>query len=246
MRLAEYKKMHEEEQSFFWHIGRRVLIEQLLKRFQSSLGPKPSALSLLDLGCGTGGNFPVLKKFGQVISCDIEPEALRFARRQFPKGKWLKADAVKLPFRNESFDVVTAFDLLEHLQKERAALKEWMRVLKPGGLLVLTVPAYQWLWSDHDRALGHKRRYTKASLEKSLRGARFKVLFLTYYNFLLFFVLALHRFLNRGHRQESYYPSVPRWANDFVGVPLASVDGWLASHTSLPWDSTVVAVAVKQ
>ncbi len=261
MKLAEYKRLDEQEESSFWHLGRRVLIESLLRKFVS---PSPSQLPhrsplmtemgsfassrqlrLLDLGCGTGGNFPVLSKFGEVVSCDLEETALLLAKQKFPQGKWMKADAQRLPFASRSFHLLTAFDLLEHLQAEEKALQEWRRVLKKGGLLFLTVPAHPWLWSEHDESLGHHRRYTLASLATLLKRANFRVIFGSYWLFLLFPLIVFQRLmLKLKKRGRSAYPSFPPFLNSLL-AGLLSLEGRLVPFLPLPWGSTVVVVAIK-
>jgi len=189
---ARLAKIRELEAWHFWFVGRRELVRGLLARH---LGPAPQRL--LDVGCGTGHLAGELLAAGhRVTAVDRLPEALAAARADTRDVGLLRADAGRLPLRSGAFDAVTMLDVLEHVD-DAAALVELRRVLRPGGVLVLTVPAAPWLWSHRDRAAGHLRRYTRKSLAAALAAGGFEPLELGPYQCALFPVVAASRLLGR-------------------------------------------------
>jgi SAM-dependent methyltransferase len=189
---ARLARIRELEGWHFWFAGRRELVRGLLARH---LGPAPQRI--LDVGCGTGRLAGELLAAGhRVTAVDRLPEALAAARAGTRGVGLLRADAGRLPLRAGAFDAVTLLDVLEHVD-DAAALAELRRVVRPGGLLVLTVPAAPWLWSHRDRAAGHLRRYTRTSLRAALAAGGFAPLELGPYQCALFPVLAASRLFGR-------------------------------------------------
>ena len=176
MNHDEYRKMRHLEETHWWFAARRDLLCRALDRYATRPG---SNLRLLDVGCGTGGTLERLKPYGVAVGVDLEPLALRFCReRGLPH--LVCASATALPFADNAFDVAVALDVLEHIPDHRAAAGEIARVLKPGGVLFATVPAYRALWSGHDDALMHQRRYVAREVSELLTGAGLRVEHLTY------------------------------------------------------------------
>jgi ubiquinone/menaquinone biosynthesis C-methylase UbiE len=185
MNPEEYGRMHELETHYWWFVGRRAIIRQQLQEIRNTdLAASP--LELLDIGCGTGANLPMLSEVagssGFVTALDYSPLALQFAAHEMNKQSeqkrsiaLLRGDATRLPFADNHFDVVTMLDVLEHVEDDLAAVSEIHRVLKPGGAFVLSVPAYQKLWSAHDEALHHFRRYEYHDLQSVLRQGGLQV-----------------------------------------------------------------------
>jgi ubiquinone/menaquinone biosynthesis C-methylase UbiE len=156
MKKTEYEQMSLREETYWWHVGRLSIVDSLLSKFD-----KKNENKILNIGCGTGGTIPILEKYGEVVNVDISSEALKFLRQKGYKGT--KVSGNGLPFEDNEFDFVVALDVLEHIDQDREALNEWHRVLKPGGQLMITVPAHAFLWSGHDVSLHHFRRYTTKS-----------------------------------------------------------------------------------
>lgn len=156
------------EDRYWWFVGRRAIVRRLLERF---LLTRDSSPRMLDLGCGTGANLVLFAEFGRVVGLDLGAEALRLAATRGTGAGLTEGVATRLPFVAGCFEVVACLDVLEHLDDEAGALREMRRVLRPGGTLLLSVPAYPWLWSEHDEALGHCRRYTHATLMRALAHA---------------------------------------------------------------------------
>ena len=161
MKHEEYERMYRFEDRYWWFVARRHLIISLLQ----TCYPKAGQLQILDVGCGTGAMLDDLKPFGDVVGADFSPEALQFCVTRGAPAALARADVRRLPFADGSFDVVTAMDIIEHIDDDKAAASEIFRVLKPGGRLLVTVPAFSSLWSEHDEALHHFRRYTTPHLK---------------------------------------------------------------------------------
>jgi len=174
MRPSELAKMFELEDTYWWFVGRRELVREMLLRAAPRLSTLDSRLSILDIGCGTGATLKAIADLGLVVGIDRSPEALRLCRQRGLR-ELLLADAEALPVASGSVDVVLALDLLEHIAADAAGVREFARVLKPGGLLLVTVPAIPWLWSEHDEALDHLRRYRARRLRRILVDAGFRI-----------------------------------------------------------------------
>ena len=191
--------MAELEARHWWFLGtRRVLLSELdrcLAAYEASFSERK--LRILDLGCGTGFTTRLLCDRGQVIGLDCSQVAFELTRSRAPQAAVLRADASALPLAGASIDIVCGFDMLEHVEDDCLVLEECKRVLCPGGLLMLSVPACPFLWSGHDEALGHFRRYRRADLATRVEQAGLTILRLSHYNALLFPLIASHRLLGR-------------------------------------------------
>ena len=172
----------EVQQTHWWFAGRRRLLDRRLRE----LGPQQT-WRILEVGAGTGANLQVLRALGvkQVVACDLSVDALQYSAQSAPVTL-ARADAARLPFRSGSFDLLLAADVIEHLDDDAAALREFVRVLKPGGYLVLTVPAFPSLWGPQDHVAHHRRRYMRAALLSLLGQAGLRVHTCFYFNYLLF------------------------------------------------------------
>ncbi len=216
MRGIEYAQMYRLESSYWWYVARRKLLDWGLR---AALKNDKRARRILDMGCGTGLNERVLRQFGAVTSADRSDEALEFTRSR-GVGDLICCSAEQLPFARESYHVITALDVLEHIGDDNQALKELQRVLTPGGLLFITVPAYGFLWSEHDEALHHRRRYSAHELRNKLTAAGLEVERLTYFISLLFFPILGVRIL-QNLRKKSVEPKtshiiLPPWLNSLL------------------------------
>ena len=187
----EYDRMAEVECDSWWFRARRRILNQAIGRM--SLPPNPR---IADIGCGTGGNLPMLSRHGYVTGVEASPRAATLARDATGLAVLTaSAEATGLP--DEAFQLVTMFDVLEHLEDERPALREVTRILAPGGHFLFTVPAFMMLWSGHDEALHHHRRYRRSQLRKLIEDAGLSVDWLSYYNTSLFPPVAALRLARR-------------------------------------------------
>ncbi len=169
------------EDKHWWFIGRRRILDKVIRQLNL-----PENAKILEAGCGTGGNLQMLARHGQVEAMELEETARTFAnQRQLTK---VKAGSLpdEIPFDYEKYDLIVAFDVIEHIDDDLAALKALRTHLKCGGWLVLTVPAFQFLWSHHDNINHHKRRYRLKGLQQVVRKADFAVHYSSYFNTFLF------------------------------------------------------------
>lgn len=203
MEFREYQSLADRETTYFWHVGRREILKEALLRHLKN----PTSLSVLDIGCGTGGNIILLKEFGRVTGLDFSEEALRWAQgRGF--DQLIKADATAIPFPDNTFDLVSALDTLEHIVDDSKVMEECFRVLKPGGIFLVTVPAYQWLFSQHDEAIHHVRRYSMSDLAGKAKSAGFEVLERSHFVVLALPINLLRKIRDKFFRKIDVQPQI--------------------------------------
>ena len=247
MNTAEYERMYRLEDTYWWFVGRHKLVESLLRERYVQDAAHNSERVILDIGCGTGAMSHRLTKWGRVVSADFSPLALQFSRRRGLENL-VGADAMKLPFASGSFDALVAMDMLEHLPDDKAALAEFARVLKPGGRVFATVPAYPHLWSEHDLALMHFRRYIRKEMNDRFTEAGLHIEKLTHTMMSLYPILTVQRRLNAkkppSKEPRAAMPMVPAPVNSLL-TGLLTVENTLARKTTLPFGSTILCVAQK-
>jgi 2-polyprenyl-3-methyl-5-hydroxy-6-metoxy-1,4-benzoquinol methylase len=188
-----YEQFRNLQANHFWFIGRRRIFFDLLAREvgrqRSGTGNRAGKRRVLEIGCGAGGMLAPLAQFGEVHGIDIATDYVH-ACAEHKLARMLAGSGDALPFADHTFDVVALFDVIEHIPDERATLAEVRRVLRPGGTVFLSVPAYQFLFSQNDRVVHHQRRYTASQLRARLRGAGLQVKRVSYFNTLLFPLIA--------------------------------------------------------
>ncbi len=239
----EYQQMYDIESFYWWFIARRKLIREVVSTHSND----PAHTTILDVGCGTGLNHEMLSEFGLVFGTDSSEEALKFSRKRNVQNLVL-SDAEALQFADETFEVVTALDVLEHVNDDLKALAEIWRVTKPDGLLIITVPAYGFLWSEHDEALHHRRRYAAHELRNKLVNAGFEVERSTYFISLLFFPILFMRIV-QNLRKQSLRPRtshviLPKWLNALL-VKILDFERWFLRFSNLPFGVSIVCTARK-
>jgi SAM-dependent methyltransferase len=239
MNVEEYARMYEAEERQWWYAGMRAISAALLDKH---LPRGPSPRRILDAGCGTGNNVAHFRERGRAVGVDLSEDALRFCRtRGVPAAR---ASVLSLPFGPAAFDLVTSFDVLYHrwVADDRAAVAELARVLAPGGLLLVRVPALKVLWGAHDDAVLSRHRYTRGEVAALLQGAGLEVLELTSANTLLFPVLLLRRSLDRlTGRRGSDVGFLPA-PLEAAFLALLRAEARLVRHLRLPVGASVVAL----
>jgi len=238
MKADEFKKMAALEDAHWWFRGRRYLLRALVRR----LGLRKALI--LDAGCGTGFAGKELAAAGKVVSLDATEAAFG---PDF-EGTSCISTIEKTPFPDGAFDLIVAMDLIEHLEDDQPALQEMNRICKPGGFLFVTVPAFQSLFSSHDKALGHYRRYSAAGLARSVRAGGFKVEKLSYTVTSVFPIAAAYRTLRRKKSVEDstatdLFP-VPEPFN-YILTLLMRAESSLVWHIGLPFGLTAFVLARK-
>lgn len=233
--------MAAAEERQWWYAGMRAITQALL----DPQLPPGGAGRVLDAGCGTGANLTYLRRYGPTLGVDISAEALSFCRRRGVPA--VRGSVLDLPFASGAFGLVTSFDVLYHrwVTDDRAALRELARVLAPGGLLFVRVPALRILWGAHDEAVLSRHRYTRPELRGLLAGCGLDVLRASYCNSLLFPLLLARRGLDRlSGRQGSDVGFLPAPLEaTFRG--LLGLEARFVRVASLPLGASVVALARK-
>lgn len=245
MNTAEYERMYRLEDSYWWFVGRHRLIEALMTQKYGSK-PEPSRL-ILDAGCGTGAMSRRLQQWGRVVSMDFSPLALQFSRRR-GLNTLVGGDAMHLPFSADTFDTIVSMDVLEHIPDDALTLQEFHRVLKPGGRILLTVPAYPHLWSEHDVALMHFRRYLRPQLGERFVQAGFCIEKLSHTMTTLYPVVSLQRKLNSkkppSDSPQAAMPMFPPPINAAL-TGLLHAENVVAQRVNFPFGVTLLCVATK-
>jgi SAM-dependent methyltransferase len=248
MRPDLIRDLFEKEKSYWWHVCRREMVSSLLAE------QNPGTLGLgVDVGCGTGYTATVFESKWRMVGVDLSSEALQFCRsRGLRRLCQVDVAGFSLPFKNESFDLVLALDVIEHVEDDIHALTECRRILRAGGTLVVTVPAFMALWSPWDESLGHKRRYTLAELVGAFRRAGLSVKKSTYIFFLVFPMASLIR------RAKWLIQKDPAsYSSDFIPLPrvlnslllrTGRLEQWLFFKLNLhfPFGLSVISIAMKE
>ena len=205
MERAVFDRMAEHDQVHWWYVARRKILADLIAR-EAGL---PENARILEIGCGTGHNFGMLRGFGRLdaLEVDAEARALASARLGHEVGDAPLPELAGVPDR--AYDLIALLDVLEHVDGDQAALESIAAKLAPGGRILVTVPAYQWMWSAHDLAHHHKRRYSKRALRAAAEAAGLKVRRIGYFNSLLFPLAAAVRIIGKIAGKSSSDDKLP-------------------------------------
>jgi SAM-dependent methyltransferase len=248
---ADVTPQQLEEDSHWWFASRTRALIGLLDRQLAD-----SKLRILDVGCGAGNMIHHLSRYGTVVGIDNNPIPLKIANDRGYDARL--ADAEQLPFKEGAFDLVTALDVVEHCDDDLRILRECRRVCSDDGLLAVTVPAYQWLWSSNDVLNEHKRRYSRTELQSKLAEAGFQSIRMTYNNFFIFPAAAGLILARRGAAKEPNL-ATPGSDQDTYQVEMEPTSapvnavltaiGWLEAallrHVDLPFGTSLICIARK-
>ncbi|OGF64212.1 hypothetical protein A2661_00510 [Candidatus Giovannonibacteria bacterium RIFCSPHIGHO2_01_FULL_45_24] len=244
MESRVYDDIYAHEDAFWWYRGMRKISKIILDKYVRGVDN-----NILDAGCGTGGMLDLLGRYGTVTGVDINPKAVLYANLR-KKATILEGNLEKLPCKSASYDLVNCNDVLYHssISDDKAVLREFARVLRRGGLLLLREPAFDWLQSHHDRMVWTKHRYTRKELIKKLEDNGFIVMKASYVNFFLFPVALVIRLLERpfpscnDHTKSLF--NVPYWLDRWLYYVLAAEAG-LLPYINLPFGLSIVCLAKK-
>jgi len=237
----------EVEARSFWCRTRNRVLRRVFERFVNAPGP----LEMLEIGCGIGGVLRELRTLPnlQLTGSEIYLKGLRYARTRLPDVTFIQLDATRMPFL-QAYDVIGAFDVLEHVDDDRAVIARVRQALRPGGRFVLTVPQYKWMWSRLDDIVEHKRRYDRAEMLGKLREAGFAVEYVTSLVTALFPVMALQRLVTatRGRSasmREDFAAEValPRPLNSLFDAIMRIDELLLRAGLTLPFGGSLLVVA---
>ncbi|HPO13930.1 MAG TPA: methyltransferase domain-containing protein [Candidatus Hydrogenedentes bacterium] len=252
MNREEYERMYRVEDTHWWYRSLHALVEDFLGAYPppppSANQHRPASRALIDIGCGTGALLNQLDRHGQVFGIDLAPEALACCRKR-SRTRLAQASAMALPFPAENFQAAFMMDVLYHLNvaDPMTPLREAHRVLQPGGLLFVNVPAYAWLYSSHDHAVHTARRFTRTQLVEYLQQAGFEAVRISYWNSLLFPIVAAVRLARKWMPNRG--SDLPEEGGSALNTPLLfllSVERFLIRRCSLPFGLSIFAVAEKQ
>jgi len=238
---VEYRRMFEAEERQWWYAGQRAVALALFEPWA-----RDRRLLLLDAGCGTGFNLVALARFGPTLGIDLSEDAIAFCRERGVRA--VRGSVLRLPFRAAAFEAVTSFDVIYHdwVGDDRAAVAEMARVLRPGGALLVRVPALELLRGAHDAEVLTRRRYTRGELRALLEGCGLPVVRSTYCNSLLFPLLfarrRLDRLLGREGSDVGFLPAPLEW---LFGLLFRLEAALVRRGLNFPIGASVVALARK-
>lgn len=239
------------EDSHWWFTSRTEALLGILDR-----GVPGNSLRVLDVGCGAGNMIHHLSRYGKVIGIDNNPVPLRIAKQRGYDARL--APAEDMPFDDETFGLVTALDVIEHCDDDMQILRECYRVCTPGGLIAITVPALQWLWSNNDLINDHKRRYSAPHLRAKLNEVGFSIRRMTYNNFFIFPMAAALILSRRGSEREPQLATPPTDEHAYQvemepAPPLANailtgvgrLEAAILRFVSLPIGTSIICISIK-
>lgn len=234
-----YDRMAAHDTTHWWYRARREILADYLDRFAAL----PADARILEIGCGTGHNLPMLARFGEVDAIEIDEAAAGIASQRLGKP----VGSAPLPelagVAPASYDLVAVLDVVEHVEDDVAALKAMAQALKPGGKILVTVPAHQWMWSAHDVVNHHKRRYSKAGFKAALAAAGLEGHKLGYFNSLLFPAAVAARFAGKLMGKDDSDDSPPAKPLNAAFEKIFGLERHLVGRVPLPPGLSLIALA---
>ena len=244
MDAEAYKEMIALQKEHWWFVARRDVIRSLMKMQMD----ESSTSKVLEIGCGVGGNVGLLSQWGHYCGIDMHKPAIDYCAEEFPQFEFqcTRVEDISQEFSSDKFDSVYILDVLEHIHDQVAILKSVQNYLSHDGKILLTVPAFQFLWSPHDEFVHHVRRYTKDGLRKVLESAGYKVERISYFNSILFPLALIQRLGMRLLKKKlSTHLSTPPKIVNWLFKVIFTQEAWILKYTNLPVGLSVVAVVSK-
>lgn len=239
MERVVYDQMADLDQRHWWYTARRRVLAELIRR---TVKP-PQGAKILEIGCGTGHNLAMLGRFGTVDALEVDAEARAIAQKRLGKPV-MSAPLPELkgvPERH--YDLIAALDVIEHIDDERAAIDSIARRLRPGGKLLIAVPAHQWMWSAHDVVNHHRRRYSKAALRRLIEGSSLRLDRIGYFNSLLFPLALADRTLSKLRGKDDADLKLPSAPLNAALDRVFGFERYLVGRLPLPPGLSLFAVA---
>jgi SAM-dependent methyltransferase len=234
-----YDRMAELDELHWWYRARREVLAALIARRI----PLPKDARLLEIGCGTGHNLAMLKRFGRVDAVEIDPAARALASRRLGHAV-LDAPLPELPgVPDRAYDLIACLDVIEHIERDREALAGVAAKLRSGGRVLITVPAFPWMWSAHDVVNHHKRRYTRATLTRLVEEAGLELEMLSWFNSLLFPLAAAARLAGRVTGKEDSDDKLPPRPVNALFEGLFGLERYAIGRLPFPPGVSLVAIA---
>ena len=238
MERAVFDRMAELDSRHWWFVARRQILADLVARKVKL----PAQAKILEIGCGTGHNFETLARFGEIDALEVDDEARALASLRLGREVG-RAPLPDLPgIADGRYDLIALLDVLEHIEEDVASLASVKRKLAPGGRILLTVPANQWMWSAHDAAHHHHRRYSKSGLKRVIREAGLKIETISYFNSLLFPVAAAARIVGKLRGKGESDDSMPPAPVNAALKTIFGLERHLVGRIPLPAGVSLVAI----
>lgn len=242
MKKEHYDIIYETELDHWWYRGRRKIVIDILSQVRANR----SGLKILDVGCGMGALMREMGSFGEVSGIDASPDAIAFCRDRGLENV-VQGDAAQLPYEEGTFDVVVILDVLEHIKDDSRGAREVARVLKPGGLAIIAVPAFMFLWGVTDEVSHHYRRYTRKEVKSLIHATGLRVEKSSYFNTFLFPAIAFVRIAVRllGIKVESENTLGGKLTNSILHA-VFYVESFFLKYFSFPFGVSVLILATKE
>jgi SAM-dependent methyltransferase len=239
MERIVYDRMAELDGRHWWYRARRDILADLIER-RIKL---PADARILEIGCGTGHNLEMLARFGRVDGIEIDEAARAIASGRLGH-KVMDSPLPELPgIEDRAYDMVAILDVLEHVEQDREALASIARKLRPGGTLLITVPAFPWMWSAHDEVNHHKRRYTRGTLRKVIDDAGLKLEMMSWFNSLLFPLAAAARLVGRLTGKQDSDDKMPPAPLNALFEAVFGLERYALGRVPFPPGVSLVAIA---
>ena len=237
-----YQSLMEYADKHWWNLGRRNIIAQMIEK----LVVLPKEAQILEIGCGTGIHLEMLAEFGQVRAMEMDSNIRDFALKKTNQRFEIKDGSCpdKIPFETKSFDLICMFDVLEHIEQDQETLIVLKKLLKENGYIMITVPAYQWLWSVHDDINHHKRRYSSRSFCGLIQGLEFDLIKLSYFNTFLFPLAVIAKLKDRlvpGTKPESAFIPPTKMLN-LILKTIFSMESTVLKRINFPFGVSLIAL----
>jgi SAM-dependent methyltransferase len=232
--------MAETESRHWWFSARRSIVSEMIERLSLAQDSE-----ILEVGCGTGGNLATLARFGKVSAFELDANAREIAAEKPDHSCDIRAGKCpdKIPFHDQRFALICLFDVLEHIDKDTETLIALKRLLLKDGRILITVPAFQWLWSSHDEYLHHKRRYTAKQLRKTITDAELQPVKISYFNTILFPLAIIARLWDKMPGKSSVTgTSIPPGPINKIFRVLFGAERFLLKRFNLPFGVSLICV----